>query len=162
LNNVYFKCEDCKEYIDAGYRWSYCLLVQTGIIEDESKIDVQKVLDYKPFWDGTTKGDWLANLLPKVELFLENHKNHKVFYTELDSLYDNNELLELLAICDEDDYTEITPRYFVDTKGYERWEQVIEHISKMRAQPVWFDDYDNMKDMAKKKFEYFVNMKKVP
>ncbi|MFZ5986766.1 MAG: hypothetical protein ACOYWZ_06545 [Bacillota bacterium] len=160
MNNVYFKCKDCMEYIDAGYRWSYCLLVQTGIIEDESEINVQKVLDYKPYWDGMLEGEWLANLLPKVEMFLNKHKSHKVLYTELDSLYDNNEWLELLAICDKDNYTEITPRYFAETMGYEKWEQVIEHISKMDASPVWFDDYENMKERAKNKFDYFVKRKK--
>lgn len=140
------------EYIDAGYRWSYCSLIQTGVVCEETVISVKNVLDYKPYWDGALEEGWLQQLLPKVSAFLEKHSNHNVIYTELDSLYDNDEWLLLLPVCDEDDYCEITPRYFAETLGYEDWKQVEAHIGRLRASPVWYDNYGNMKERARQRF----------
>jgi hypothetical protein len=154
MNNVYFSCEACKVYINAGYRWCYWALEKPGVVSPEIPVDVDAVLARKEYWAGEAKNAWLADRLPKVHRFLEVHSLHRVEYGDLERLVENNEHLNWL--CEDED--ELLPRYFVERLGYTQWEQVRSHLKRHQHRPWWSVDEES-KENARVKFHELVAAK---
>ncbi len=87
MNDRYFYCDDCKEYLNAGYRHAYHALEkgEAGLTLG-NLITVETVLDSCEYWHApylTEKGsEWLRELLPEVRQFLEEHRDHGLHYSK--------------------------------------------------------------------------------
>ncbi len=69
MNCRYFACPACYEYTDAGYRWAYFLLEESGIVHMDEEIDVDAVLANHDFWHppDDEKSLWLCSeIFPSI------------------------------------------------------------------------------------------------
>lgn len=96
MNNRYFACPACREYIDAGYRWAYWALEETGVVTENEIVDVAKVLACEDYWN-VPADEWAEELayrlLPAVRRFLEKHRDHWVFYLNADVIWEEASLV---------------------------------------------------------------------
>jgi hypothetical protein len=91
MNDRYFGCEDCKTYIDAGYRWAYWQLEDPRIVSPGEPVVVAQVLQTAPYWDPPLEDqtDWLCKqVLPAVRRYLTEHRGHRLVYLEADMVLD--------------------------------------------------------------------------
>jgi len=142
MNSLYFACATCKTYINAGYRWFYWTLVDTGLVGLNGKVNVETVLSAKEYWAGKEKEEWLAKLLPKVEDFLVKHCTHDLRYGEQDSFFEDE--IGLVWLYESDQLQEITPRTYADILGFTSWQQVVEYVNSqpLSKRPWWWDIKD--------------------
>jgi hypothetical protein len=87
MNCRYFACSHCLVYIDAGYRWAYWLLEDSGHVQLNEKVDVAEILDLFPYWNPPPEeqGHWLCQeILPAVKKFFKEHQTHCILYVEED------------------------------------------------------------------------------
>jgi len=96
MNNRYFACPACREYIDAGYRWAYWQLEDPGVVTENEVIDVAKVLACEGYWN-VPADEWSEpltdRLLPAVRRFLETHRDHWVFYLNGEVIWEEESLV---------------------------------------------------------------------
>ena len=64
MNNWYFACAACRDYVDAGYRHAYWALEDPGIVNRSTIVDTSAVLQAREYWD--VQACWLVELLPAV------------------------------------------------------------------------------------------------
>lgn len=141
MNNLYFACCDCKIYIDAGYRWAYWKLQESGIVSRRSSVNVKAVLNSTDYWNPPPDEEsrWLRDdVLPNVWQFLLNHRCHHIAFGEE----------EEFAPIESDDYfawmqigylAQPTPRFFVEVMGFTSWDQVGRYISGLAIPPAWWE-----------------------
>jgi hypothetical protein len=94
MNYRYFACADCKQYIDAGYRWAYWLLEHPNIVTLGEPVSFSAVLAAADYWKPPPdeQSDWLMQqILPGVRRFLADHSGHKVLYLEEEHFYGEGE-----------------------------------------------------------------------
>ena len=136
LNEVYFACRQCKDYIDAGYRWAVTVLFPGQWDRFPLTIDVDAVLAHHAYWSGESEHPSLAATLPAARRFIEAHREHALVFGDSESFmsidgdnYDELEWLDVgsltqpvLTMCFE-------PRYFVQHPAlrYRAWSQVEEY-----------------------------------
>lgn len=164
MNNLYFACRGCKIYIDAGYRWAYWQLEETGIVTRGENVDVEAVLAAENYWnppqDGVSR--WLCEeVFPPLRQFLHNHKNHRIVFGEdEDFAPDDDYYLDWMQIG----YLMApTPRYLVEVLGFKSWDQVCEYMQKQEFPPTWWKltwsgDF-SPHEKAKQTFEDLVRQK---
>lgn len=172
MNHQFFFCFDCKEYIEALYRWGYSNLVRKGEVEDGEPLDVEYVLGHTPFWDVPTDSDydWIRKELPEVRLFLHRHFHHQVRYGDMDLLEEDGGNYDLDWLERGSDPT-VTPRYLVDVVGLTTWEQVESFAASWKGPgiiPWWIDGtyepHPEMKayfDQAKAVFHQLVEQREI-
>lgn len=138
MNNLFFACEHCKEYIDAGYRWAYFTLVRSGHVDRDERVDSDRVLQTEQYWNPPIdeQSQWLHQLLPEVKRFLIKHQNHTIQFGDFIDLFDNDDGFDWLDLSP--DIPELSPRYFIEVLEIYSWEDVIEYIQQMPRQPWWF------------------------
>jgi hypothetical protein len=147
MNAVFFKCEQCKEYIDAGGRWAILKLVNPRIVSDEGEerpIDIGKVLACAEYIDK----------LPVTREFLEAHRGHTVIFTALYDIFETGEWLDLTAHGRVEPY-EVKPRTLVEKLGFTRWEEVEAWIERADPPPLWTED-PGLLGVARERFEQLV------
>ena len=156
MNNLYFACANCKNYINAGYRWFYWTLVDTNLVDKDGKVDVEKVLNAQEYWAGKEKEEWLAKLLPKVKDFLIKHYTHDLKYGEQDSFFEDE--IGLFWLYESNQLQEITPRTYTEVFGFTSWEQVVEYVNDLPLsnRPWWWDIKD-LFEQARNTFNSFDN-----
>jgi hypothetical protein len=96
VNDRYFRCEDCKRFVEAGHRWAFCKLVQTGVVAEDDLADggnslpivsASAVLAAGEYW-GESDGDSraravLAAQLTRVRKFLSTHQDHRLSFGDI-------------------------------------------------------------------------------
>lgn len=85
MNCVYFACPHCQSYVDAGYRWAYWTLEAPGIVGQKEIVEPSLVLSTGSYWDvdDSPASAWLREgVLPKVRVFLHEHRDHPVCYVD--------------------------------------------------------------------------------
>jgi len=104
MNCRYFACIDCQKYIEAGCRWAYWLLEHQGLVQLDTTISVEKILQFKDYWNPPIEesSEWLVKkVLPAVQSFLVEHQQHNLLYSEEDSfaiedsIYSNFEEIQI-------------------------------------------------------------------
>ena len=156
MNFLYFACLDCKTYIDAGYRWAFWELENTGVVRRGQEVSVEAVLAADGYWN-PPKGDasrWLYEVVfPPLTGFLKDHKRHRIIFGELD---------DFAPLADDFDWMQIgyllleTPRYFVEVLGFKWWDQVCTYLEQRKPHVPWWEmswGDDPPREKAKKKFE---------
>lgn len=94
MNCRYFACRKHKHYIDAGYRWAYWQLEDSGVVNLGNRIDIQSVLEVAAYWN-PSEGEstaWLAEVLRAARDFLLMHKADEILYVEEEYLCEQQEL----------------------------------------------------------------------
>jgi hypothetical protein len=89
VNGVYFACIDHHEYVDAGYRWAYWTLENTGIVQQDHDVDIERLLAANEYWNPPVEeqSTWLCgSILPAVRSFLRRHAGHRLVYIDEDRL----------------------------------------------------------------------------
>mgnify|MGYP001556964378 CR=1 FL=1 len=125
MNDKYFFCMDCHEYVNAGYRWSYHQLEKPGTLELETIIDPRSVIEAKEYWSCET--EHLADVLKAAKIFLQRHKNHQVRYSDFQFVFESDEHPWYLWLCcDDSDDSEHLPRHFIEREG-------VTSFTKMRS-----------------------------
>ena len=160
MNDLFFACQDCREYIDAGYRWCYWTLEEPGIVIKGQPINVSDVLNAKAYW--TVDAEWLEDLLPRVSQFLLAHKAHNIVYgnsedfMEFDDLTRSDSFLDWINILN-DRPDGFKPRDFVERLGFQTWSQVLDYVKDSANQPYWWHSWPNPEESpihaARIKFE---------
>lgn len=84
---VYFACVDHHEYVDAGYRWAHRTLEDSGVVQEDQAVDIERVLAVSEYWapPAEEQSAWLcASILPAARSFLLRHAGHRVVYVDDD------------------------------------------------------------------------------
>ena len=134
MNDVYFACRDCNNYIDAGYRWSMSTLFRNRWGQFPLKINPQEVLSNVEYWSGVNENPYLAAALPAVRQFLLNHEAHDLIFGNSESFMNfDDQAYRYLEWLDEGSLGEpsletlcLEPRYFAEHPAlrYITWQQV--------------------------------------
>lgn len=141
MNELHFSCLDCKEYIDAAYKWGLSHLVNSGPLECHSMINVDDILHTQPFWDvpDTAQHKWIRDLLPHIRVFLDKHTGHKISYCDRTEIENNEEYQGLDWIdCSPDPM--ISPRHLVEIMGIIEWREVERLVEKEQIKLWWWLD----------------------
>jgi hypothetical protein len=146
VNDLYFRCEDCKRYIDAG-RWAYATLVQSGAVSaddfgnggtDLPVVSVKAVLGAKAYWDAPEGNDALLDRLKIVREFLTVHGQHRLSFGDVHRFHrPPDEWMDWLCLDIE---AELSPRYLVEVLGFVTWFEVERHVSRLTRQPWWWSE----------------------
>jgi len=139
MNGVYFACRDCKNYIDAGYRWPVSTLFPNQWEQFPLAISVEEVLAHSEYWGGVTAHPYLAAALPAARRFLLFHRTHRLLFGDTESFMDFDDLKHgYLEWLDEGSLEEpklqticLEPRYFAEHQAlrYKSWESVEKYCS---------------------------------
>jgi hypothetical protein len=160
-----FACLDCKQYIDAGYRWCYTHLEHPGIVFTGKHVDVERVLATAEYWSTSAAGqttlawlnslpphfhafvqssplvrtstEWLEKLLPQVHAFLLLHKEHDLRFGETanEHFYSGTDFLEWDDV-EAGEPSDISVQNLY-AKGCREWADVEAYMQSRRA-PVWW------------------------
>ena len=164
MHNLYFACMDCKVYVDAGYRWAYWSLEETGVVRRGGPVSVEKVMSAKEYWTPykTESADWLyEKVLPSVRRFLERHKGHSITYgNQADFLPSDGEgFLDWLQLGF---MPQLLPRYFAEYLGLKTWDDVRSFVAGQEGEPWWWMlDWDDLHNKARKKFQELIESEPV-
>ena len=85
MNNVYFACRECKDYIDGGYRWPVSTLYKDQWSNFPLTVSVDDVLAHAEYWSGETLHPFLAATLPAARAFLMAHRTHDLVFGDSES-----------------------------------------------------------------------------
>ena len=156
MNDRYFACRTCKNYVDAGYRFCYWTLEHTAIVEASKSVNLDAVWSADEYWAGGEDCDWLAELLPHVRSFLIEHGMHDLVYGDSESFMPMDDDNNFLLWMNEAGYVlELMPRYFVERLYFTHWKQVEEYISREALPPFWWQ-LPTLRHKAKVIFTYAV------
>ena len=159
MNNIYFACTDCKVYVDAGYRWAYWSLEETGVVRRGEPVSAESVLSAEEYWtpSKTESADWLYNeVLPAVRFFLREHESHHIIFGNTADFLppDGEGFLDWMQVGFE---PQLLPRYFVEQLGLKTWEQVRSFIAKQDAAPWWWMlEWEGLHDKVRRKFQELI------
>jgi len=156
MNNQYFACRDCKTCIDAGYRWAWWALVEAGIVVPSQEISVTEVLNYDKYWNGAKETPWLAESLPYVNKFLNQHKTHNVTYGIDENFQDtNNEFSCLDWVYEEkpEDAIHASPPYFLYRLNLLAWADVVEAVESSQVAAPWWWELSDFRLEARRRFD---------
>ena len=166
MNSLYFACCDCTVYTDAGYRWAYWELEQSGVVSRNAEVSAESVLAATKYWNPPKdeSGRWLYDdILPQLRDFLQNHRGHRVVFGELEDFAPGDDYYLYwmqIGYC-----MQPTPRYLVEVLGLETWEQVAEYMKKQKTPPAWWevtwDGDPPPHEKAKKRFQELVRAKRI-
>jgi len=156
MNDLYFACSDCKIYTDAGYRWAFAQLLESGIVSRRREVSVEIVLKAEDFWHPPSDENsrWLyQDIFPALKEFFTEHKTHRVIFGELEE------------IAPEEDYyadwtqvgqcNEPSLRHFVQIKGLKTWRDLQHYmIEQGQLAPIWWSCFPEAE--IKKRFNEIV------
>ena len=174
-----FACLDCKQYINAGYRWCYTHLERTGIVIPGEILDAERVLATAEYWAISAAGqttstwldslppqlnaflktsplvqtstEWLEKLLPEVHTFLLLHRNHELRFGEAanEHFYSGTDFLEW-DDAEAGEPFDISVQSLC-TRGCREWVDV-ELYMKSRRSPVWWWGQPEIMEEAQRRF----------
>lgn len=158
MNEQCLYCPKTKEYVDAGYRWAYSLLVKPGICKHGQKVDIEKLLEAREYWDIDDSEDskWLKEgVLPLVKDFIDRNRKFDIFYGEQDHFLDVDEpgYWEWLDVGYRPDKS---PRYFFEVLEYRTWNQIECFVNKndvYHGNKPWWWNLQPVHNEARKFFE---------
>ncbi len=81
----YFSCDDCRQYVESGYRWAYWHLEHPGVVHVGSVVNAAQILAVSDYWSPPPEDqpDWLVHkTLPAVRDFLLTHAQHSMRYLD--------------------------------------------------------------------------------
>ncbi len=81
----YFSCDDCRQFIESGYRWAYSRLEHPGIVSVGGVVNASEILAVADYWNPPPEdqADWLVRkTLPAVHAFLLEHAQHLLRYLD--------------------------------------------------------------------------------
>jgi hypothetical protein len=154
VNDVYFACQKCHVMVEAGYRWAYWKLEQTGYVRRRAAVSAQSVALAVSYWSPPDEpaSTWLKQrILPAVRSFLTDHGEHPLTYGDAEEIAgpDPVALWDWLEIGDTAD---ATPRYLVDGLGMRSWDEVLDWSKGVDPKPWWWSEPE-LRDSARRKFE---------
>ena len=157
MNEPYFRCEDCKRYIEAGHRTALRALIDAGLVTDadfsegrSTAVSAGAVLGAQQYWqdsDGeeSARAAYAAHLT-RVRAFLHGHSDHRLSFGDCHTIVTGLEWLDWLS---ED--AEPLPRHFSETLGLRTWGEVEQHVQELRLKPWWWRG--DLKAAARHRFE---------
>lgn len=131
-------------YIDAGYRWAYATLEDTGIVQRGKPVDPTSVLTASEYWnpEPDERTNWLTSeVLPSVRRFLNEHAGHGIVFGEDDMFFDSNPDW-FLDWIQEGYGTTPWPRFLHERVQLKSWTAVGEYVSRLPHSPSWWRDLD--------------------
>lgn len=158
MNEVYFACTECREIVDAGYRWAYWSLEVPGVVERSQPVSVDAVFGASEYWNSTEEPTprWLMeDVLPRVRSFLERHRAHAIVYGDVEQIL-GGDLDQLMDWLDVSHLPECTPRYFVEVLHLRSWDEVTAWLNRANPTPWWWHDPE-LRDSARRKFDALVS-----
>jgi hypothetical protein len=84
---LYFACTECKSFTEVGSRWAAWSLEANAVTKRGEQVSVEAVFSAEQYWNPpkVEKSDWLyKEVLPSVQTFLENHKEHRIVFGSQD------------------------------------------------------------------------------
>jgi hypothetical protein len=144
VNNIYFFCESCKVFVDAGYRWAYWTLEEPGIVRRDEAVDSDLVMATQEYWnpERDDRSQWLIKeVLPSVRHFFEEHRAHRIIFGEGDIVFDASPdwFLEWIQ---EGFLASPLPRFCYERVRCSSWTAVCEYINTLKLKPSWWKDLD--------------------
>lgn len=157
MNRLFFFCEECKVFSDAGYRRGLSALVACGVISEERldqdsfvPLEGPSVLECPQYWDAPSGESLTASGVTRV--FIERHRSHPLSLGDIHRLTRHNEWPDWLI---DEEGAETLPRYFIEKLGLRKWSDVEEHVSRMRYRPWWWgaEPLGENRAVARRRFE---------
>jgi hypothetical protein len=144
MNNVYFACQTCKSYLDAGYRWCYWTLEHPGHVSQGHLIDVARILAVPEYWHGTaTEVGLPAPTKQAIRAFLVRHQAHELLYGEDEAFLHYPHYTFLYWINeDETNRTDVSVRTCIERFHLTTWEAVTHHVEQGIIDPWWWEVND--------------------
>jgi hypothetical protein len=158
VNELYFRCETCKRFVEAGYRWAYATLVEPGVVHADDyvtggtslpAVSAEAVLGAAPYWQVAAQDALLAQQLDRVRTFLLHHGKHTLSFGDIHRLH--RPAHEWLSWLSEDGETAPLPRYFAEVLKLKSWADVESHVRTLRVPPWWWSGDNRI--AARRKFE---------
>ncbi len=125
-------------------RLALTCLEQTGIVLAGERVDVDRVIAAKDYWDVPDPAEqspdgWIHVLLPQVRAFLMRHRAHSVLFgTPADEDFAPDDPHELLLWDDVEigEPFDISART-LESMGCKQWTEVVTYM-RQRKHPVWW------------------------
>ena len=153
MNERYFACRNCHNYIDAGYRHCYWTLEHPGIVERNKPVNVPAVLVATDYWYDANGVEWIDGAA-EIRPFLLRHQSHDLIFGESEDIglvpmYDGD--YRFLDWLDEGEkWPEPTVRWFYERLNLRTWEQVRQYAESNDRRPWWWGEPEIMpRAMAK-------------
>jgi hypothetical protein len=156
MNSVYVACQECKVYLDAGYRWAYWTLDHAGVVQPGHPTTSQTILAADAYWNPPSEGgQWLYDtIFPALRLFLAAHTTHTLTYGVIEDFIPDIEADHFLWM-EIGQFPSLSPRYCREVLGFTTWEQV-ERFVEQRGSPApwwWNEAYEGIGRAARQAFE---------
>lgn len=157
MNDPFFACNVCKDYIEAGYRWAHFTLEKTCTVTLGSVVNIQDVLEQEKYWaiGSDDSYEWLRALLPKIKMFLHNHKEHEIIYAEEEFFIDFSHQRQFDWMNVEDTLARPSPRYFAEILKLTKWSEV-ENWLVSNDELAWYGYDIAMRDYVRYRFDHLV------
>jgi hypothetical protein len=162
VNCVYFACETCKVYVDAGYRWAYWTLEHPGAVQRGKRLSLASVLAAEEYWTPEVDAEWLVGILSRASCFLKCHADHPLLYGEYEEVigdpdWETQQFLDWR--CEDPGEGDVTPRYLAEVKGLDSWREVEEFMATLKLKPWWWG-CRGVHQRAKKRFGQMVEWRR--
>ncbi len=162
MNDLYFRCETCKRFVEAGYRHAYWTLVEPGVVLADDyvtggttlpPVSAEAVFAAKAYWAASANDSAIAEQLGRVRAFLSDHARHSLSFGDIHRLHAPAD--EWLGWrCDDRDGG-LLPRDLVEGLRLSTWTEVEAYLSRTGGSPWWWSSPD-ARQAARRKFEELV------
>lgn len=156
MNDVYFACMDCREMVDAGYRWAHWALERTGVVERLRPVTADAIFSAPAYWNasGEPDSEWVSEeVLPRVRVFLEKHRNHRLTYGESEDICGAGD--DVLGWLDHSQLPMVTLRYLIEVLELRSWAEVLDWFKVSGHKPWWWYEPE-LRDSARVRFQSMV------
>jgi hypothetical protein len=144
MNDVYFFCEACQNYIEAGYRHAVHSLESCGLLPEDllgrevtyASVSAADVLACVAYSDTTGLPEAMAKQVGRARSFVDAHVAHPLSFGDIHRVLGRG--LPWWDWMNEDGETDLTPRFLGERLGLARWEDVESHIASARRRPWWW------------------------
>jgi hypothetical protein len=158
MNDVYFFCEACKTYIEAGYRHAVHSLERCGLLPEDllgrevthASVSAADVLACVAYWDTTGLPEANAEQVWRARSFIDAHVAHPLSFGDIHRVLGRG--LPWWEWMNEDGQTDLTPRFLVERLGLAGWEDVESYVAAARRRPWWWS-IPSARVEARRRFE---------
>jgi hypothetical protein len=146
MNEVYFFCEKCRVYRNAGYRHAVLSLCECGLIDESllsrdepyTSIDGEGVLRCRAYWTQERATGELADRLRGARTFLQEHQSHALSFGDIHRILRPGE--QWYEWLSEDGDEDPLPRYLAERLHLRTWSEVETYVASRRLPPWWWQD----------------------
>src|SRR6186713_1474546 len=120
MNRLFLFCDDCKSFVDGGYRHGLAALRKCGLVPSEFfgpisfvKVSGDELVRCKPYWTVDADGTPLAPTISTAHSFVRTHQSHDLGVGDIHHA-NGDDWSDWLI---DEEGALMLPRYFVERLG---------------------------------------------